>query len=272
MLVQVLFFIALIGGGAAYAQSGASVEPYDRIVDVNGYRLFLKVQPGTQPELPTVILESGGGADSSQWSQLQATLSTQTGATVVSYDRPGFGKSDLPEEPYDIRDESRAFHEALDSLGLARNILLVGHSYGGFLIQLYASTWPATVRGLLFLDPNTPSFMLAAGAEGAPPPIRNPTSPRGRALARIDAAGMASYSAVFQAQLPLNIPVIVVSAETPPVDQPRLVRAFQLSHELLAASVHDGKRIIAEGSNHMITAQRPDLVVDAVKELLAKTP
>lgn len=67
------------------------------LVDVGGYRLNFRVIPG---RAPTIVLESGGGADSSQWSSLQPELARVTGLAVVSYDRAGFGDSDLPSRPY----------------------------------------------------------------------------------------------------------------------------------------------------------------------------
>ena len=208
--------------------------------------------------------------DSTQWSELQPRLAAETGATVVSYDRPGYGKSPLPAKVYDIVDEVEAFHDALLQLELAGNVLPVGHSYGGFLIQLYANLWPSTVHGLLFLDPNTPSVMLGLGFDTGQPPITNPVTALELANVRIDSSGNAPFAAVYNASLPSEIPLIVLSAEIPIFSQPRQIQVVRLSHELLAASVEDGKRVIAERSNHMIPAQRPDLVVDSVQELLAK--
>jgi hypothetical protein len=62
----------------------------------------------------------------------------------------------------------------------------------------------------------------------------------------------------------------VVTAEKAPFPKPRQVQIFKLSHQLMAASVEDGKLVVAEGSNHMIPAQRPDIVLSSVRELLAK--
>ena len=239
-------------------------------VNSRGYNLLIRVQRGAKPSLPTIVLESGGGFDSTQWAKLQPTLAADTDATVVSYDRPGFGQSELPAKPYDIADELTAFHEALEKLGLADTVLLVGHSYGGFLVQLYANRWAPSVKGILFLDPNTPSAMLAMGAEGRSAPIKDPKTLRQRANARIDVGFEDALATVYRSPLPPQVPVIVVSAETPPFQAPRLVKAFKLSHQFLAASVNDGKAITAERSNHLIPAQRPDLVTACVQELLAK--
>jgi pimeloyl-ACP methyl ester carboxylesterase len=252
---------------AALAQP-APIE--ERLVEADGYLLNVKILRG-EPDAPTIVLESGGGFDSRQWAKLQPQLAAETGASVVAYDRPGYGKSPLPTKPYDIADESRAFHDALVQLKLADHVLLVGHSYGGLLIQLYAGRWPDTVKGMLFLDPVSPAAMLAMGSAVDDRPLPNPTTPNQRANNRLDEAGRAKFAPVYAAVLPLSIPVVVVSAETPPFRDPRQIAVFGLSHQLLAASVSDGKRVIAEHSNHMIPDQRPDIVIEQTKALLAKS-
>jgi pimeloyl-ACP methyl ester carboxylesterase len=213
-------------------------------------------------------LESGGGADSRQWEQFQPSLSKETGATVISYDRPGFGRSPLPDKPYDIVAESDAFRAAVTSLGLGTHVVLVGSSYGGFLIQLWASRAPATVQGLLFLDANSPAAVATMGADLNPGVNPSPKTPQQVAQARVDSAGFARFVAVYANPLPLDVPVIVVSAGVPLFRDPRLAEVMRLSHQLLAASSHKGKRIVAEGAAHNIVADRPDVVIAGVKELM----
>jgi pimeloyl-ACP methyl ester carboxylesterase len=256
---------------SSLSASAQTLEPTEeKLIQVGYYAINMKIQRGTQDGLPTIVLESGGGISSNQWTELQPRLALETGATVVSYDRPGYGKSPLPEKPYDIVDEVNALHEVLEMLELDEKVLLVGHSYGGLLIQLFANRWPGTMQGLLFLDPNNPSAMLAMGSEALPERMSEPKTPRDLANDRIDAAGWAPFAAVYNAPLPLEVPIIVVSAETPPFSDHRQVEIFKLSHGLLAHSVYDGKHVIAEASNHMVPNQRPDLVIESVRELLNK--
>jgi pimeloyl-ACP methyl ester carboxylesterase len=262
-----VLMLACVLGTTAAAQTN---QPVEQLIPSDGYVLNVRVQAGSHPELPAIVLEAGGGLDSTQWAALQPELSAQTGTTVISYDRPGYGKSPLPERPYDIVAETEALHDALEQLHLANKYILVGHSYGGFLIQLFANRWPEEVKGLLFLDPNTPTTMLAFGSDADQKPMINPATPRQRANARVDQAGRKPFEAVYAAPLPLDIPVIVVSSEKPPFSKPRQIEVFRLSHQLLAASVEDGKWLVADGSNHMIPAQRPDIVIASVRELLAK--
>jgi pimeloyl-ACP methyl ester carboxylesterase len=67
--------------------------PLDTLVDVGGYHLHMMVYRGAQPL--TIVMESGGGASLAAWSGVEARLAEGTGATVVSYDRAGFGESGI---------------------------------------------------------------------------------------------------------------------------------------------------------------------------------
>ena len=253
--------------GLAADVTAADVREGAQLVHAGGYTFNIVVTKG-DPSLPTIIFESGGGADSRQWEQFQPRISAETHAPVISYDRPGFGNSPLPDRPYDIVAEADAFREVVTSLGLAEHVILVGSSYGGFLIQLWASRAPATVVGLLFLDPNSPAAVAAMGADLNPGVNPNPTTPQQIAHARIERAGSARFVASYANPLPLDVPVIVISAGRPLFQDSRLARVMTLSHELLAASSHNGKRIVADGAGHNIVADRPDIVAACVKELM----
>jgi pimeloyl-ACP methyl ester carboxylesterase len=257
----------VFAGTPVFAQQAKKQE--ERLLNVEGYQLFLKIERGTDPNLPTLLLEAGGGADSSHWGGFPAQLAMETGATVIAYDRAGFGRSPLPDRPYNIEQEVTAIHAALVALDLDSRVLLIGHSFGGFLIQIYTSLWPGTVQGLLFLDPNTPAVMHAGGSEIFKP-ITNPETPKQRSLARVDAAGRAPHIDAYRAQLPLDIPLIVLSAETPPFSTPRQQELFRLAHQLLAASVTDGQRVVLPHTTHMFPMQQGQLIVPYVKQLLAK--
>ena len=226
---------------------------------------------GVADSAPTILLESGGGFDAEQWADLQPRLAEEFNAVVVAYDRPGFGSSDLPDTPYNISEEVENLHAALVDLQLARQVVVVAHSYGALLAQLYASSRPETVAGLVFLDPNSPATMVALhDIQTRPLKDEPPQTQRERAFARIDAATWDTLTTVYRSPIPLHLPLIVVSAERGLFPEERQNEAFRLTHELLAVSVRDGRRVIAEGSNHMIPAQRPDVVADSVRDILGR--
>lgn len=253
---------------------GAGQSSRKHLIDVGGYRLYLNVHTDTRrAQLPlTIVLESGGGMDSFQWGNLQPRIAEETGAVVVSYDRAGFGQSDLPETSYDIVTEVQGLHSALKQLHLEERVIFVSHSFGALLSQVYAHHWPESVNGILFLDPNSPSAMLALGGSNAiAAPKPNPQTKREQAIARIDAAGFDPYVEVYRSPLRATLPVIVLSAEKGLFPEQRQNRAFRASHELLANSVEEGELIVAEGSGHNIPAESPDLVLDAIRKLIEKT-
>ena len=248
-------------------------SPRDEFIDIDGNRLHLVIQrPGSVDEArPTILLESGGGFYAAQWQTLQPQLADEFNATVVAYDRPGFGDSDLPDTPYDIREEVNNLHTVLEELELARRIVIVAHSYGALLAQLYAFVHPEIVAGLVLLDPNSPATMVALhDVQTRPYSDAPPRTTRERAFARIDAAIWETLTTVYRSPIPQDIPVTVVSAEHAPFPEERQNEAFRLTHQLLAVAVRDGRTVIAEDSNHMIPAQRPDVVIDSVRDMLGR--
>ena len=179
MRAATMAFFATFLCSNAHAQ-----EARDEYINSAGYRLHLRVfNPGAVRSTPTIVLESGGGFASTQWEELQPELATKLNAVVVAYDRPGFGSSDLPDGPYDIRGEVTGLRGALNELSLADHVVLVGHSYGGLPVQLYASMWPDTVSGIVLLDPNSPAAMIALSELIVqPPPTKAPVTQREKAL------------------------------------------------------------------------------------------
>ena len=80
--------------GTAQAGPQAELSVIDTLVSVGGNRLHFQVIEGGSP---AILLEAGGGMDLTAWADLAPRLARETGATVISYDRAGFGESDLPE-------------------------------------------------------------------------------------------------------------------------------------------------------------------------------
>jgi pimeloyl-ACP methyl ester carboxylesterase len=266
------------GAGGARIVRVSAQGVRDTLVDVGGYRLHFRIADGRK-DRPVVVLDAGGGLDADEWRSLQPRLARETGGVVVSYDRAGFGTSDLPTTAFDFRREVEGLHAGLQTLGLADHVVLVGHSYAGFTLQLYAAVFPSTVRGLLFIDPNSPSFVLAMG--GPTGLINQPgqhlpfattkslTKEQAAVVHQMRSLGT-TVDLVAAAPLPPTVPVIVLTAGQQWWPVAHQNRAWRASHELLANSVDDGTLIVAEHSAHMISESEPDLIVRSVQTLLEK--
>ena len=119
-----------------FSCSRAFADCVGRKVDVGGYALWIQSRgEGT----PTVVFESGGGEDSSEWSNIEPVIRKRAKVRTVVYDRAGLGKSDPNPRPYLIEDEGTALRRALDQCDIHGPIILVAHSYGGFVSEILAS-------------------------------------------------------------------------------------------------------------------------------------
>ena len=125
-----------------------AIDPPGRLVDVGGFRLHIH---GTGQGSPAVILDAALGASSVSWSLVQPELARLT--RVCSYDRAGFGWSDagpVPRTAGRIADELRTL---LERAGVPPPYLLVGHSFGGLVAQIFAQRFRYETAGLVLADP-----------------------------------------------------------------------------------------------------------------------
>jgi len=257
-----------------------AAEAVEKLVDVGGYNLNFRIIPGHGH---AILLEAGGAMDSTEWNVLAPRLARETGATVIAYDRAGFGKSDLPETKYDLREDTAALWRGLRTLGLDRNLVLVGHSYGGFLIRFEAAEHPDAVRGVVFVDPFTVEFVDIFGIEYCnnhpmmgklPFDTSRPEtlSKFQRACVRMTGApgsNLAEKIAVMrQAVISEGIPARVITSGIAFLPKPEEQKAWRESHERFTAAIKGATLVVAEKSGHMIPFSQPDLIVSVVSEVI----
>ena len=126
------------------------VTPPGLLIDVGGHRLHAICRGYGSP---VVLLESGIAASSLSWAVVQPEIAKFT--RVCAYDRAGLAWSEAASCP-------RSFDQIVDELSkvLARvapgeQYVLVGHSFGSFVIRAYAARNPDSVIGLVMVDPPT---------------------------------------------------------------------------------------------------------------------
>jgi pimeloyl-ACP methyl ester carboxylesterase len=249
----------------------------DSLIDVGGCHLHFSVIQGSEVRL---VLEVGGGADASQWGAFPQYLAQETGATVVTYDRAGFGESDLPDTPYNMVEEVDWFMNGLHQLGLDKDIILIGHSYGGWLIRLTASRYPEAVRGMVFIDPFSAEFVNLLGVEyldnhpscrkDLPFADANPEdlTKNQRGGIRMVKEGLGPKVAIMQHTTIPKVPVRIITSGQPWWQTPQEDQAWRKAHEQIAALAPGAELIVAEGSDHLIPEKQPELILEAVKQVI----
>jgi pimeloyl-ACP methyl ester carboxylesterase len=150
---------------AAQGPAAPPSPPPGRLVDVGGWQLHLNCTGESAVGQPTVILEPGIGDFSVEWSLVQPRVAAV--GRVCSYDRAGDGWSDLGPYPRTLHQIVYELHTLLDKAKVQPPYVLVGHSYGGWLMQLYASTYATQVAGVVLVEPgeSDPLRITANGSE-----------------------------------------------------------------------------------------------------------
>lgn len=121
--------------------------PLGKLVSAGTHRLHALVEGKGSP---TVILESGGMSWCMDWTAVQAGVARFT--RVLAYDRAGFGWSEAGPRPRTAGRMAQELHTLLFNAGLPGPYVLVGASFGGHIMRLFAAQHPGEVCGLLLLD------------------------------------------------------------------------------------------------------------------------
>jgi pimeloyl-ACP methyl ester carboxylesterase len=169
-------FAALAAGTPAQATtaSHATATPVrgnfaGQIAIGNGRKPYLQCEGSGRP---AVILESGIHDSSDPWALTQTEPPVVSSPAVFSgvarftrvcgYDRPGTIRyTDSPtlttrstpvEMPRTLPGAANDLRELLRRSGIRGPYALVGHSWGGMIVRLFARTHPSEVAGLVLVD------------------------------------------------------------------------------------------------------------------------
>lgn len=286
------------GQGKPGALSAAPAPPGRAVALEDGRNLNLRCSGHGSP---TVLLESGWGADSTAWSRVQPTLSRDS--RVCAYDRAGNGLSDPGPLPRDgaavVRDLDQALRRAQED----GPFVVVGHSAGGLYARLFAARRPRDVLGLVLLDPTVEHFAppefdglggmrrraerCASASEATPQPPADDAQwqgclpPPGPALAMAQKPGtwrnrLSELNSLFdqtsrdvmRATPALrSVPIYVITASQTAASSGEAIRGglsnLELQHQAIAgASIAGSQRTVL--SSHLVMVDRPDAVVEAV--------
>ena len=135
-------------------------RPPGRLVDIGTHRLHLHCAGAGAP---TVVFDAALGASSLSWSLVQPSIARVTRA--CAYDRAGFGWSEgglMPRTAGRIADE---LHQLLEIAAVPGPYILVGHSYGGLVMRVFAARHAAAVAGLVLIEPAIPEEWVTPSPE-----------------------------------------------------------------------------------------------------------
>src|SRR4030095_1044715 len=135
-------------------------EPPGRLVDVGTHRLHLLCAGEGSP---SVIFDAALGASSLSWSLVHPAIARVTRA--CAYDRAGFGWSDGAPMPLTAGRIVDELHRLLHLAAVPGPYVLVGHSYGGLVMRLFASRHAEEVARVGLIEPAIPEEWAAPTPE-----------------------------------------------------------------------------------------------------------
>jgi pimeloyl-ACP methyl ester carboxylesterase len=285
--IALLLFVTL--GSAVGAQNTLPVPPLGKLIDVGGYRVHLYC---TGEGSPTVFIVGGFSVD---WDLAQPSIAKLT--RVCTYDVSGTAWSDAGPA-VTCRDRVNEIHKLLESAGIERPFVFVGHSIGALVGREYDFEHPGEIAGMVMVDHAfLPPVVAAPLVNTAAPPDSKGDSPpvllhrtpidltvedtsdfqklpeharelHRWAAARQPALPTAETAEDCASQLasavrdphPLgNRPLVVISTGN---DSPGYA-ALQM--KLLSLSVNS-KQMMAERSFHSVEIDEPEVVIRGIRD------
>ncbi|MCX6598300.1 MAG: alpha/beta hydrolase [Acidobacteria bacterium] len=295
----------LAGAMAAGAQAQPQPAAAGQLVDVGGGRRLHLHCTGAGSG-PVVLYLNGLPRFSLHYSALQT--GTAKWAKSCVYDRAGDAWSDAMPAGYTVDTMLADLDKIASIVSPSRPLVLAGHSFGGVLARAYTKAHPERVAALVLIDSshhNWTAFMMEGKRTllsemtpdqlndlitrtrtsyrppGGLPMVTAPFDKLSPALQEAHLWGMRRVYSTSKADdvvLAMNtqwklysglrevkfgdLPLVVISRPQPD--------AWVASQKDIAALSTRGKLVMAPGSGHDIELDAPQLVVDAIGELLGQ--
>jgi pimeloyl-ACP methyl ester carboxylesterase len=288
-LVALFAVSADVRGAPPTASSG----DFAGLIDIGGGRkLYLECKGKGSP---VVILEAGLRNRADIWSVKPETgeavfSQTATFTRVCEYDRPGttlgvdqFSRSDPVPMPRTAKDAVADLHALLRAIAISSPYVFVGHSTGGLIIRLYASSYPKAVAGLVLVDAIPEGLQTAMTPEQWKVYDRLLLVDPPKELAAYKDLETIDFHVSFDQMraaskvTPLPpIPFIVISKGKPfalPPGLPdwlpaTLEQAWTTGQNELAQLLPNTPHRIATKSSHYVQIEEPQLVIDAIRQVV----
>lgn len=127
--------------------SGAPAPPAGRMLDVGGVQMHIHCSGEGGPP---VVMEAAIWDVGLTWALVQPEVAQFTRACV--YDRAGLGWSQAGPRPRSAEVMVEELRALLDRAAVAPPYVLVGQSFAGLVVRLYAYRHPQEVAGLVLVD------------------------------------------------------------------------------------------------------------------------
>jgi pimeloyl-ACP methyl ester carboxylesterase len=238
-----------------------------RKIDASGHNLNMLIGGEVTP---TVVFEAGFGAGLTSWSTVQSNIAKF--ARTVSYDRAGIGESEAGPKPRAAKQIALELHTALQNAGIGPPYVLVGHSFGGIYVRVFADMYPKEVSGMVLIDPSQETFddWARMHKEAQRAALDEQIAKSSQGVRDESAEVNTSYQQARAAKVPAGVPVILLTAMKDDTMPAAVRRVWAEKHDEWITKVPGGKHIKVENSGHFIQGEQPQVVIDAIRQVVAQ--
>jgi pimeloyl-ACP methyl ester carboxylesterase len=201
----------------------------------------------------TVVFEAGLGNDWTSWDELASEVAG--GARVFAYSRPGYGRSAPSTEAHSASRTVEELRALLAARGFSPPYILVGHSFGGAYMELFAKAHPEEVAGLVLVDTRHRDFTSrceSAGLSGCSMPASLLPSDQ-----RAEFEAFSRVSAEIEAAGPFGRYPVRVLTSTAHGFSPDTEALWESMLGSLAGEASDGEQVVFAGASHNLQVERP---------------
>lgn len=252
------------------AAAGPSAQTLtDRRIDAGGTTLRIRCGGQRAAGAPMVVLEAGALNTLDTWRDVHAPIAGIT--RTCAHDRPGRGGSGPAPAGLDPRGYVALLAATLRAAGEAPPYVLVGHSMGGLIAQLFVVERPGDVAAVVLVDSSHPGQIpRLATLPKLPPPPAPPPAPAPEAIPFV-----AFTEALGPTPPRLTVPLVVLTRshwvkEGEDADARAWLDIWNALQRELVATSATARHVVAPSSGHYVQNDAPALVIDAVRRLLAR--
>jgi pimeloyl-ACP methyl ester carboxylesterase len=275
----------------------AQIGDFAGLVDIGGDRkMYLECRGAGSP---TVFIVPGGRAAADEWTTNSPVFNDVAKFTrVCVYDRPGTplangspSRSDPVPMPTTAGASVADLHALVFAAKIETPFVIVGHSYGGLVVRLYAMTYPQDVDGMVLVDALSEFLRSEETAEEwvwQKKILDGDLTESIKVYPHLERADAdVSFDQLLAAPPLQPMPLVVLSADvqwgplvpgfiqegvlsadTPPNVGYVTDRAQKVAHSSLAALVPGSKHVTKTNSGHLIHVDNPQLVTDSIREVV----
>lgn len=269
-------------------------NPPGEFVELESHRLHVHcVGEGSV----TVLFESGLGGSALEWGAVQSEIAKYAKACV--YDRAGYGWSSPSPFKADVQQLASEANQMLAQVADTDKLILVGHSFGGFVVRMLTRHRPEQVIGMVLVDtshedqlerletpgktkllPSSGTFFISQSTipDNLPPDVAQKVEAFSRLRKSYAATEQElrffrrSVEQVKQLNDAYSFPVKVLQRGLNPIsstkDGEERHQIWGEMQQSLAKLSSDGEVIVGEKSGHHVHIDEPELVIDAILRIL----